>query len=358
MMIAETASEWFVASRDGDMNASERRAFAAWLQESPVHVAEYLAIAKLWSDAGTDEATATLAQLLSGKRLTIRAENIVRLPIWPSASNEIRPGLVSQVIGFCKGIGIWRKASAAAVLLLVLALGSGLLSSTAPVDVYSTARGQQQTIFMEDGSVIDLNTNSEISTDFQADQRLVRLSRGEAYFSVAPDPSRPFVVLTDKAVIRVTGTRFNIHLAEAVTNVTVIEGKVEVIAADDIEAGNSDIAAANSTTVMLELSAGNQVLVEENHRMTRRAVDQLSAVTAWKEKRIVFNNKPLKEIIAEFSRYNDINYEIMDDRTAARRFSGVFNSDDPGSFLSYLQQLPGIQVSRYGNSALIQNSTE
>lgn len=358
-LISETATQWFISSREGEMSSAERRAFADWLKESPVHVSEYLAIARLWSDIGDDELTAALAQSLTEEAPDHNHANVVAFPRGATTERRQPRGLAEHCRTWLAFNHHRARISAASVILCFIALTMLLINEPSSETVYSTVRGEQKTIVLDDGSVLDLNTDSRISVQLHAQQRLVRLSRGEVYFDVAADPNRPFIVITDTARIQVTGTLFNIRHSAQFTDVTVIEGTVKVSAAGEAES-TAAVSSANSAGSALvdtvELQAGNRVVVAEGKRIAREEVQQLNSVTAWKQQRLIFSNKTLEAIVSEFSRYNDINYQIVDSDTANRQFSGVFNSDDPESFLTYLQQLPNIDVTRYGNSVLIQSS--
>ncbi len=91
------------------------------------------------------------------------------------------------------------------------------------------AVGHQLTATLDDGSTIQLNTDTRIELQYSSRERTVRLQRGEAHFAVAPDAERPFVVVAGSGVVRAVGTEFNVYLSDGnQTEVTVTEGIVEI----------------------------------------------------------------------------------------------------------------------------------
>eukprot|EP01036_Dinobryon_divergens_P015726 gene15726-biopygen13930 len=114
--------------------------------------------------------------------------------------------------------------AAAAVALLVLAASS----LRPPRHTAETAVGAFQKFDLPDGSVAQLNTDSAIDAAFTATERRIRLVRGEVFFTVTKDPSRPFIVTSGPVAVRAVGTAFNVNLKAATVDVLVTEGVVEL----------------------------------------------------------------------------------------------------------------------------------
>jgi transmembrane sensor len=179
--------------------------------------------------------------------------------------------------------------------------------------------------------------------------------RGEARFQVAKNSARPFVVATQEATVRAVGTVFNIRTGEAITQVAVLEGRVEVNALPRLQAENHNPTrdtgrAAAQMTPDLLLAAGQRAAV------TRRGVEPnvgppIERVAAWTERRLVFRGEPLSAVVAEFNRYR-LQALIVDDPSLAEiRINGVFDLDDPASLVAYLRNFESVRVEQRGDGS-------
>lgn len=120
-------------------------------------------------------------------------------------------------------------ATAAAAILLLLVAGTFLLR-TPTSTIYATGNAEQRVITLSDGTIVTLNANSTLELpegELAATERLVSLD-GEAYFDVAKDADRPFLVSTDDATVRVLGTRFNVRERRGSTRIFLEEGEVRI----------------------------------------------------------------------------------------------------------------------------------
>jgi transmembrane sensor len=190
--------------------------------------------------------------------------------------------------------------------------------------------GEQRTVRLPDGSVVNLNTRSQVLVHFTAAAREVELQDGEALFSVEPDPSRAFSVRTATATIRAIGTQFNVYAAPEKTTVSVLEGAIQVAPLSAPTSGNF-------------LKAGEQAKVERRSLATRKSPDAQS-VLAWRERRLIFENASLAEVMAEFNRYSTLQMQAEGDLGRTRHLTGVFSADKPQSLIHYLQQDRRLEV--------------
>jgi transmembrane sensor len=199
--------------------------------------------------------------------------------------------------------------------------------------------GEQRSITLADRSVVFLNTDSEVRLHWTARERHIDLLRGEARFQVAKNAARPFIVATREATVRAVGTVFNVRTGEAITQVAVLEGRVEV---------NADLRVAKSlghNQPDLLLAAGQRAAV------TRQGVEAdvgppIERVAAWTERRLVFRGDPLGVVVAEFNRYRTQALVVDDPELAEVRINGVFELDDPASLLTYLRNFESVQVTQ------------
>lgn len=344
--VTEQAAAWLVEFEAGPPPESERRAFVAWLKRSPVHVEEFLQMSALRRELGRSPALeASLDEVLAEARETVVPLGERRMPPSPAVSKRRprrKPG---------------RRAVAASVLVLI----AGALASVATFyepGVYRTGVGEQRSIALADGSVITLNTQSEVRVDLGENRRRATLVDGEALFNVARDTDRPFLVDAGATAIRVLGTRFNVYRQRDKTTVTVIEGKVDIQAAPPEPAAAAPAPdhkpqATGHRPQSTTLTAGEQVIVALQGDILQPPQVDLTRVTAWTDRRVIFDDAPLAEVVTEFNRYNDRQLVLNDSRLAAREVTGVFQVHDLDVLVSFLRGQEDIHVTRDGDSLKI-----
>lgn len=203
----------------------------------------------------------------------------------------------------------------AAALLLLTAAGLSVHLIDSHGRSFDTVAGEQRVIALEDGSRLNLNSQTAINVRYSATARHLVLKSGEAVFSVAKDKTRPFTVAASGVIVTATGTRFDVALQDKRTTVTLIEGRVSVRAPD------------GSTTW---LSAGEQLRWPSDGAGVQRVKTQ--NVTAWTQGRIVFDNTALADAIAEINRYGGTAVVLDSPRLGSRRLSGSFQVGDAESF--------------------------
>jgi transmembrane sensor len=215
-----------------------------------------------------------------------------------------------------------------------------------------TAVGEQRSVTLADGSVVFLNTNSELKLRWTAGERHIDLLRGEARFQVAKNSARPFVVATPEATVRAVGTVFNVRTGEATTQVAVLEGRVKVNAIPAESAaeinpppGRQSAARPRGAPARPDvmLAAGQRAAVTSDG-IESEVGPPIERVAAWTERRLVFRGDPLRAVVAEFNRYR-LQALILDDPSLAEiRINGVFDLDDHASLVAYLRNFESVRV--------------
>lgn len=218
------------------------------------------------------------------------------------------------------------SAPIAAMLAAAIVGGGAIHWATAP-EVYKTAVNGRQMVVMPDGSRALLDSDSEITVRYTKAARELRLVRGQARFDVAHDASRPFSVLAGDQKVVATGTAFNIDLTEASPRVTLIEGRVLVVPAP-----RRLIARAPAPAAAVELHAGQQLSVAADKTPHIASAD-LSQVTSWTSGQLVFDDRPLSEVIARINHYAVRPIALADAETGRLRLSGSFNTGDVQGFV-------------------------
>jgi transmembrane sensor len=160
----------------------------------------------------------------------------------------------------------------------------------------STPRGGQYQLALPDGSMVWLNATSSVRfpTAFTGNDRRVEIT-GEAYFEVAKDPARPFIVSVNNAEVQVLGTHFNINAYndEEEVKTTLLEGSVKFVNG----AGNIILRPGQQSQLSKDgiIKLENSVNVEE--------------VIAWKNGRFNFENAGIEMIMRQLSRWYDVEIE-------------------------------------------------
>lgn len=311
MKIVEDAARWLVRLEE-DPSAECQAEFTAWLKHSPRHLEELmLADAAYAGLEGIDlERRIDVHELLKdgGAEVVPLQSKAPHVPLHSFAFPTYTRWTIAALVCICT----------AAALLWIRPWSTG-------PDSYRTAVGEQRSLRLDDGSVIYLNTQSQVELRFSPQGRDAYLLSGEALFSVAKDPARPFRVHSGSAVIQALGTQFNVYKGNSDTTVSVIEGSVRVSAQHGAPA-----------TMQPVLTAGEQANVPAGGENVKRSSADIQKAIAWRQRQLVFSANSLEEVVRQVNRYNRTQLAIADPEIAARRLSGVFNVDDLDSLLLFL----------------------
>jgi len=350
MDTCEEAADWFNRLRNREIPEADLSRFSEWLEESPVHIREYLAVAEVWGalqspEAWPDQSSEELIRILR----QARDANII--PLRDSGENSASLGLAGDAkMTRPSHLRLFRYAVAAGVALFSLTFmwPRLTLNSTA----YMTERGEQRSVVLSDGSVVQLNTLSKLIVHFDARRRSVELPRGEAFFRVAHDSERPFEVETPFATVRAVGTEFNVYNNKESTRVAVLEGKVRVESSPSPTSGRGSRQTARGATI--DLTPQQSANVSAQGEIGMLPAQQAATAIAWIQRRIVLDDVRADAAVEQFNRYNQIQMKIRDPQLATLRITGVFNADDPNALLQYLQQVQGVKVHKESNELILQ----
>ena len=216
---------------------------------------------------------------------------------------------------------------AASLLLLV---GVGVIFQSFYMDTtFETLVGEQRTVILDDGSTVKLNTNTQIKVDFSSHNRSVTLNRGQAYFMVAKDKGRPFVVNFVLGAVTALGTEFEVYKKEQEVIVSLAEGKVKVHRNKLQEALVQDTSKPQSETDDIIMVAEHDIDAGKQVTMSYKNISQViktdkKMINAWQKKHLVIRNKTLKYVIAEINRYSKQKIIIGNPELENEIVSGVF----------------------------------
>lgn len=230
---------------------------------------------------------------------------------------------------------------AAAAACLALAIGSGFaLKTFAPADPNHLVAevGQVRRQVLADGSAVTLNTGSVLDVRYGPEGRRVRLVKGEAFFDVVHDPSRPFVVESRAGSARVLGTAFDVRLQGDAARVSVLRGAVRVEPAS----GRGVAVLRAGQGALLDGAAPKPAVLEDP-----------AAVDAWLQGRLVVYHRPLSEVVDEIGRYRRGKVFVGGQALAARPVSGVFDVGRPDAAIDALAASLNLRAARLGGFVLL-----
>jgi transmembrane sensor len=320
--ISQQAARWWVALNNGGASVAEKREFVEWVRRGPERVEACLRVARVHAAVSRADVRwpRTSAEDLVQDALAAPEDSVV--PLYPTVRPKREEGGRRPALRWVAGLAASIVVAAAIVWWLTLPRP----------EQFQTKVGEQRSVLLADGSRVTLNTASKIEVRLQADHRIVQLLQGEVLFDVAHDAERPFDVHAGRVVVRAAGTQFDIDRRATRTAVTVVEGRVAMIAADSL------------TGSLPVLSAGDRVVVRGASLGTLEHNVNLSEVTAWTQHQLVFRHRPLGEIADEFNRYNVGRIEIRSPSLREQELTGTFSSNDVASFAAVLAGIPGVQV--------------
>lgn len=329
------AASWLAQLDGGDLSEADMAAFREWLNRCPEHRETLRRMARVWSglDAIIEARLEKTLALAEAGRPAGLASSLARL--YPARA---------------------ALAAAASLFLVVLSafiLAADPFSPEPRKAVYAAAIGEQRDMRLEDGSVVRLNTGSSIEVDYSPEERSVRLLEGEAWFDVAHNAKRPFVVYAGEGAVRAVGTSFAVRKRDNIVDVTVTAGRVILanLKQDDEK--------APSPYPLATLEAGQQASFDERVE----SVESLDAAEverklAWRDGYLRFDGEPLSEVVNEISRYTTVTIVIEDPALQDLRIGGYFQTGDVNTMLDVLRQSFGVDYEWKGDQQVILAAAE
>lgn len=335
--IEAMAAAW-LAQRDEGLTDEEAQEFARWRAADPRREAVVARLERAWATMQRLRDFRPGAQAHPDRDLLTRRRRHAPLRF-------LFPGVVAGV--------------AAALVLAVFWYNrtpdtAGPAPSAQAAKTYTAVAGGFQRVTLSDGSVMDLNGGSEVRVAYAAAERRVTLLRGEAHFTVAKNPARPFWVEAGSMTVRAVGTAFNVRLETATVEVLVTEGKVEV---DDTRV--SAVAAAEfvenlASRVRAVLDAGDRISVPIAQPpggvripvVEKLAPEAVRAELAWQDSWLVFSDTPLAEVVARFNARNRVQLLLGDAELEQLPIGGTFRVENIEAFVRLLAAGNHIEVER------------
>jgi transmembrane sensor len=327
--IETSAARWVMRHHSESWTEADQQEFDAWLEESTSHRVAYIRLDVVWQQTGRLKALG--AGVPAGVIPSARSWNTGSSQnVWDVSDGNKSPARAH--------IRRW-LALAASVVLPVLAAVCLIIAHMQGADQYATAIGGLKTVKLADGSEVTLNTATRIRVYLRSQERRIDLASGEAYFVVAKDPSRPFVVnVADKSVTAV-GTQFSMRRSSREIQVLVTEGQVQLRSSRTVRSG-----------LPMTLDAGTVARTIDSEVLVRRPSEaEAEQLLSWRSGFVVFRDTPLEDAVAELNRYQAHKLVIADRSIAAIRIGGKFRYANLDAFLSLLQQGFPVTVEQAGD---------
>lgn len=306
------AASWFATLNQKRVAASDITAFSQW-RRTPANAEAYARIETMWEAAGSLKGDADIAALTAGARARADASRKLQGRL---AKGLIPIGAVATVAAVVVGVTMW---------------------SARPLS-YETGLGERRIVVLADGSKVTLDTESRITVRLTGRRRAVELASGQAFFDVEGDPARPFVVRAGATDVTALGTRFDVRRAGGGAQVTLVEGKVDVV-----DRGQA--------TPRWSLAPGQQI-VTASPRPAVRSVDAASE-TSWTVGRLIFAGDTVEAAVAEVNRYTASKVVLDAPAIADIAVSGAFNTGDVEGFVSALTELYPVVANRTASGQIV-----
>jgi transmembrane sensor len=333
------AADW-VALNDAGLSAEQQDEFFDWLATDPKNSEVYTELTQVYRD------------------LDIMVE-------WrPIHALEPNPDLLADQSKSPRQKQWWFAAlgGMAAMLALALFVSRGDIASDSGVSPIAmlaagdVAQSYQRHV-LEDGSVVELNRGAQVSVQFESTRRVLELLAGEAHFTVAKDPQRPFVVQADTVAVTAIGTEFNISLQDDQLEVIVTEGRIRlepsiILSAED---GVTEIP---TLPVAQTLDAGQGFMLTSDSPGDPWEVADYSGLLvvkklAWKNELVDFSGVSLAEVILEFNQRHQAQLIMGDAGLADRTITGTLRLSNLEGFVELLSITQNIEAERHGRSKIV-----
>lgn len=333
--VESAAAEWLVR-HDRGLIGEQQDAFLQWLAASPAHRESFQRHQAMWRDFNA------LAQW--------RPEHSAE----PNPDLLARPARQRLVRHVLSGLLV---AAAVAITFILPRVREKSQQNVA----FEASSYRQETL--PDGSIVDLNRGSHVVVQFSAAERRAVLVQGEAQFTVAKNPARPFVVRAGGVDVRAVGTAFNVKLAGATLEVLVTEGEVHVMPQAPAPRAGTESAAptANRDAVLAKLQAGERTSIPvasftARPRIFTTSEAEIERLLAWKPRLLDFDSTPLEEVVASFNRANVTRLTIGDEALRGLPIIASIRSDNLEGFVRLLEATMGVRAEREAGEIVLRQA--
>jgi transmembrane sensor len=318
--LLRVASDWFARLNGGDATAEDFALHDAWLRKRPEHRVAYAFVVETCA-LGAESRSVAL----------------------PRASPTVSQQPIQQRRGTWFARHYLALSVTAGLVGVALALAM-LLDGDLHTTQYRTAIGEVRTIVLNDGSIVVLNAASHIAVRYTGSVRSIEIFRGEALFTVAKNPARPFRVNVDDCVVQATGTAFDIDRHGPAVDVAVSEGTVAVYGSNKAAPGSSGAPSGSAVAVSKGFGVGYII----GRALAAPHVIALEQVGAWRNGWLSYERMPLARLVDDLNRHFEGTISIDNDELASMPISLTLRLHDRDTTLRTLERLLPIRVVQKG----------
>lgn len=308
--IDEEAAAWFARRRSGQMTAADIAELELWLARDAEHRQAFDMAERMWSE---------VEGIRSDPRIIAIRERGQSRPVASPARSWVGPAVAASLA--IAGLGGWA---------LIGKPELGAVSSPARQE-FRTSVGQRTTVTLSDGSIVTLDTDTVLRTIDTRRERRIVLEKGRAFFRVAKDASRPFIVVAGDRTITAKGTAFDVNAARDRFEVILVEGEVKV---DRLVSGANGRA---RTVHVADVAAGSRLSTVNGQKWALSPVDAAKE-TSWLSGQLTYDDQPLSDVVADMNRYSDKKIVLLDEQLAHQPLSGVYKAGDVEEFVRILKE--------------------
>ena len=339
--IQEQACLW-ISRMDRGLSPVEKKELAIWCNQNTTHYSTLLEMASYWDDVSVLNELSALFPL---EKIKKSSNNFIAIALAAS---------VALISLFSTNALIDQS-----FLPFIPSLHEQALTQT---QTLKTPIGKQNSFTMNDGTHIQLNTNTIVEVAYTSSFRQLTLVQGEARFDVAKDKSRPFTVTSGEKSFTALGTIFNVQKSDySKMELMVTEGRVLITKANEaLEVIKQTLLTVNENTQKSELPgvlviSGEKAIIAKhvNTPVEKVSLDQVQRDLAWQQGMLIFDGEPLSKALIEVSRYTSSNFKILDPKMANMKVSGYFKANDVDGLLASLKSNFNITYSISADSKIL-----
>jgi transmembrane sensor len=334
--IEDEAAQWFTRMQSPDVSIQQTIQWQSWMNEDPAHAEAYRRIEETWLRFENFPRPALL-----NSRLVAEDDYDGSIPVaeWNARKGRTRP----RVFAIAAGIAL--ACVAAGILAIALTLTRG--------EILETRTGENRSILLADGSRVVLGGNSQLRFHLGDRKRSMQLLRGQAFFEVARDAKRPFVVAAGQASVEAVGTEFDVTRNADRIVVSVLEGRVAVHPEQPlIDLPWLKELAQRPRGPAGTLDAGLRTTVAVSGIGPSETANAAS-ITGWQQGRLSFDNEPLRYAVEAVNRYSQLQIEIVDPRISDLRVSGTAIGERSEGWISSLETAFDIKATKVDGRILL-----
>jgi transmembrane sensor len=335
------AADWLLRLREADVTPETIAEWRMWCRSSPHNDQAFSEVQSVWDAAGSVPRRAVDASDISNDAYT----GEMSVAQWRATSTArqrmsepwMRRALLKNVS--------WLIAAAAGLVAFFFNWTDVMYSGGVQTTEIVTGIGMQREVHLTDGSTVSLAGGSRLRVHLTAAERQITLAAGEAYFRVAKDKHRPFVVQALDAKVTAVGTAFNVRAENHMVRVAVTEGVVEV--------ARPTVIANHASDEKVHLTAGRELTWQAGRAAPVVAVVDRIRATSWLSGTLEFSDESLSTVVAAINRYSQHPLRIAEPALGEYRFTGTVEVTRIDEWLAGLQNIFPVAVNRVGSEDII-----